>query len=59
MAKAPYSGRPLTSPGGLVQSGGYMTSQRAIDIKSRRFPAAPLKQSAVGGRGPKMPMGMD
>jgi hypothetical protein len=59
MARHRTRGRPLTSPGGLVQSGGYATSQRTIDIKSRKFPMAPVKPSAVGGRGPKLPKGMD
>ncbi len=56
--------RPLSSAGGLVQSGGYLNraanlQQRNIQILSRPHFAMPIKTSPVGGKQQKLPKGMD
>ena len=47
----------ITSPGGIVQRGGYMA--RSINWLSRKFPAMPIGKSAVGGKAQGLPKGMD
>lgn len=49
--------KSLSSTGGLVRTGSYMT--RSINLQSRPRFVEPLKPSAVAGKMQKLPKGMD